>query len=364
MAEHEPARRPGAGHRRRRVHRQPPGRAARRRGRPRPRVLLLQLAGLARLARRARRARRAPRSTSGSATSATPRFVEAAAAGHRGRLPPRGADRDPVLLRRRRSRSSTPTSGARSTSSRRRGAPASRRIVHTSTSEVYGTPATLPIGETHPLQAQSPYAASKIAADQLAARLPRAASVCRWSILRPFNTYGPRQSARAVMPTMLAQLLAGAARVRLGRLDPRRDLTFVADTVDGFVRAATGRRRRRAGRSSSAPAGRESIGELFDAGLPAARRRGRRSRTTPARLRPDASEVLVLQSDPSRARELLGWEARDEPRGRAARDRSTGCATHPGSDRRGPCPALRSPRDPAGRADDRRQRRGATSRSA
>ena len=127
------------------------------------------------------------------------------------------------------------------------------------------------------------------------------------TILRPFNTYGPRQSARAVLPTMLRQLLSGAREIHLGRLDPRRDLTFVADTVDGFVRAAT--TAGLDGTTIQLGTGRtDSIGELFalacrllevDATVV----------EDPARLRPDGSEVLVLQSDPTRARDLLGWEA-------------------------------------------------------
>ena len=112
-----------------------------------------------------------------------------------------------------------------------------RRMVNTSTSEVYGTPAHIPILETHALQGQSPYSASKIAADKLCE-----AYHCSFGVpvvtLRPFNTYGPRQSARAVLPTILSQLLAGVTEVRLGRLDPRRDLTFVSDTVNGFLLAA------------------------------------------------------------------------------------------------------------------------------
>jgi NAD dependent epimerase/dehydratase len=113
-----------------------------------------------------------------------------------------------------------------------------RRFVQVSTSEVYGTPETLPIRETHPIQAQSPYAASKAAADQLALSFWRSFGL-PVVVLRPFNTYGPRQSARAVVATILRQLLAGQTEVRLGRLDPRRDLTYVADTVDGLVRAAS-----------------------------------------------------------------------------------------------------------------------------
>ncbi len=181
-----------------------------------------------------------------------------------------------------------------------------RRFVQTSTSEVYGTPAELPIRETHPLNAQSPYAATKVAADQLSLAFGRSFGL-PVVVLRPFNTYGPRQSQRAVLPTMLRQLLAGRQEIRLGRLDTRRDLTFVRDTVDGFVRAATA-----AGIDDATiqlGTGRaESIGELFDI---AQRLCGSRARPVldSARLRPDASEVLVLQSDPSKARALLGWEA-------------------------------------------------------
>jgi UDP-glucose 4-epimerase len=181
-----------------------------------------------------------------------------------------------------------------------------RRFIQTSTSEVYGTPESLPIRETHPLAAQSPYAASKVAADQLSLAFGKSYEL-PVVVLRPFNTYGPRQSDRAVLPTMLRQLLSGRAEIRLGRLDPRRDLTFVADTVDGFIRAATAPGidgeviQLGTGRS-------ESIGELF---AMACRLLGVEARAVedPARLRPDASEVLVLQSDPSRARERLGWEA-------------------------------------------------------
>ena len=182
-----------------------------------------------------------------------------------------------------------------------------RRFIQTSTSEVYGTPETLPITESHPLAAQSPYAASKVAADQLALAFARSYQL-PVVVLRPFNTYGPRQSDRAVLPTMLRQLLDGRTEIRLGRLDPRRDLTFVADTVDGFVRAATAPGidgeviQLGTGRS-------ESIGELLAL---ACRLLGVDAQAVEdqERVRPDASEVLVLQSDPSRARERLGWEAR------------------------------------------------------
>lgn len=179
-----------------------------------------------------------------------------------------------------------------------------KRVIVTSTSEVYGTPETLPIRETHPLNAQSPYAATKVAADQLALSFHRSFGV-PVVVLRPFNTYGPRQSTRAVLPTILAQLLRGATSIKLGRLDTRRDLTFVGDTVDGFVRAAT--TADLDGQTIQLGTGTSpSIREIFEA---ACRALGKQATVEldPQRLRPDASEVLVLESDPARARELLGW---------------------------------------------------------
>ncbi|HXT99578.1 MAG TPA: SDR family NAD(P)-dependent oxidoreductase [Polyangia bacterium] len=180
-----------------------------------------------------------------------------------------------------------------------------RRLVHTSTSEVYGTPADLPIRETHPLNAQSPYAASKVAADQLALAYHMSYGV-PVTVLRPFNTYGPRQSTRAVLPTILSQLAAGKTEVQLGRVDTRRDLTFVADTVDGFVRA--GAADGIEGQTIQLGTNRAvSIAELFDM---ACKVLGVSATivTDPRRVRPDASEVLVLQSDPARARDRLGWQ--------------------------------------------------------
>ncbi|WP_222851110.1 SDR family NAD(P)-dependent oxidoreductase [Phytoactinopolyspora mesophila] len=180
------------------------------------------------------------------------------------------------------------------------------RVVHTSTSEVYGTPESVPITEGHPIQAQSPYSASKIAADQLCQAYARSFRIDVVT-LRPFNTYGPRQSARAVIPAILGQLLAGAEEVRLGSLWPRRDLTFVTDTVDGFVRMAT---------SDLAPGSliqlgtghAVSIGELFDLCCEVTARRARVV-TDRERLRPAESEVQVLLSEPSQAKEELGWQA-------------------------------------------------------
>ena len=184
-----------------------------------------------------------------------------------------------------------------------------QRLVQTSTSEVYGTPETLPIREGHPLNPQSPYAASKAAADHLALAFHRSFDL-PVVVLRPFNTYGPRQSERAVLPTIIRQLLTGSGEVRLGRLDTRRDLTFVADTVDGFVRAAIGDGA--VGRTIQLGTGRaETIERLLELAARATRVTPRVIQV-PERMRPDASEVLVLQSDPALAEELLGWRATTE----------------------------------------------------
>jgi len=181
------------------------------------------------------------------------------------------------------------------------------RLIQTSTSEVYGTPETLPITEGHPLRGQSPYSATKIGADKLCEAYYSAFDVPVVT-LRPFNTYGPRQSARAVIPTILSQLLAGSRTVALGNLSPRRDLTFVSDTVRGFLAAATATGIE--GTTIHLGTGRaESIGDVFHA---ACRACGVQAVAEQAeeRLRPDRSEVMVLQSDPSAARRLLGWEAK------------------------------------------------------
>jgi NAD dependent epimerase/dehydratase len=182
-----------------------------------------------------------------------------------------------------------------------------RRVVQTSTSEVYGTPERIPILETHALQGQSPYSASKIGADKLceAYHLSYGLPVVT---VRPFNTYGPRQSTRAVLPTILVQLLAGAREVRLGRLDPRRDLTFVSDTVEGFVLAAAAPDVD--GEVVQLGTGRAvSVGELFAAACAALGVEARAVEDT-QRLRPGTSEVMVLLSDPAKAKRLLGWDAR------------------------------------------------------
>jgi nucleoside-diphosphate-sugar epimerase len=112
------------------------------------------------------------------------------------------------------------------------------RVIQTSTSECYGTAQYTPIDERHPLHGQSPYAATKIGADQLAESFYLSFEL-PVTIARPFNTFGPRQSARAVVPTILSQLLSGATELRLGALDPARDLNYVTNTVDGFLALAS-----------------------------------------------------------------------------------------------------------------------------
>ncbi|WP_405743546.1 GDP-mannose 4,6-dehydratase [Streptomyces sp. NBC_01525] len=179
-----------------------------------------------------------------------------------------------------------------------------RRLLHTSTSEVYGSALTAPISESHPLQPQSPYSASKIGADMMA--------LSHWhafelpvTVVRPFNTYGPRQSARAVIPTILAQLHAGAREIRLGSLTPTRDFTYVTDTAAGFLALADCDRA--LGESVNLGTGREiSVGDLAKALITAS---GRDAEVVvdPARLRPSGSEVQRLLSDNTRAREWAGW---------------------------------------------------------
>ncbi|HKX68362.1 MAG TPA: SDR family NAD(P)-dependent oxidoreductase [Intrasporangium sp.] len=184
---------------------------------------------------------------------------------------------------------------------RRHGTP---RLVNTSTSEVYGTPEQVPITESHPLRGQSPYSATKISADKLCESYALSFETPVMT-LRPFNTFGPRQSARAVIPTVLSQLLAGADEVRLGDVTPKRDFTFVTDTADGFVRAAL---------SAVAPGttiqlgtGRTiSIGEVVDL-CRTVTGSAAEIVTEQARIRPEGSEVQVLLSDPTRANEVLGW---------------------------------------------------------
>jgi dTDP-glucose 4,6-dehydratase len=178
------------------------------------------------------------------------------------------------------------------------------RVVHTSTSEVYGTALRVPIDESHPLQGQSPYSASKIGADKLAESFYRAFGLPVTTI-RPFNTYGPRQSARAVIPTIITQALSREV-IALGNLEARRDLTYVEDTVDGFLRV--GERPGVDGETINLGSGSEvSIGKLAEAiialiGKPV------KIEIDDSRLRPEKSEVQRLLSDNRLARERLGWQ--------------------------------------------------------
>lgn len=182
-----------------------------------------------------------------------------------------------------------------------------RRVVMTSTSEVYGTARAERMTEDHPLSAQSPYAASKIAADKLAE-----AYACSFGlpvvVLRPFNTYGPRQSPRAVIPAVLQQAIAGADPIRVGSLDPRRDMTFVDDTVRAFMLALSAEGVE--GETIHVGSGEaRSIGALVEACLRAAGSRAR-VEVEPCRQRPARSEVGALCCDASKARRLLGWAPR------------------------------------------------------
>jgi UDP-glucose 4-epimerase len=181
---------------------------------------------------------------------------------------------------------------------------ANSRLIITSTSEVYGTACYTPIDEAHPLQAQSPYSASKIAADKLAESYFRSFDLNVITV-RPFNTYGPRQSARAVIPTIVSQLLLTDS-LRLGSLDPVRDLTYVSDTVRGFLIA--GKAEKAVGQVINLGNGNGiSIGDLAQVIMDAT---GRQVPITcdAHRVRPPASEVELLIAKTDLARELLSWE--------------------------------------------------------
>lgn len=179
------------------------------------------------------------------------------------------------------------------------------KVVHTSTSEVYGTARFVPITEDHPLQGQSPYSASKIGADQIAMSFHTSFGT-PVSVLRPFNTYGPRQSARAVIPTIITQIANGKREIRLGALHPTRDFNYVSDTVAGFVAALDSQRI--VGEVVNVGSNFEiSIGdtvrmiaEVMNAEI--------RILTDEQRLRPEKSEVERLWASNAKARELLGWQ--------------------------------------------------------
>jgi dTDP-glucose 4,6-dehydratase len=179
-----------------------------------------------------------------------------------------------------------------------------RRVIHTSTSEVYGTARFVPITEEHPLRGQSPYSATKIAADQLAYSFHASFGV-PVVIVRPFNTYGPRQSARAVIPTIITQIASGQRRIQLGAVSPTRDFNYVHDTVAGFIAALNSNRG--VGEAVNFGSNFEiSIGdtarliaEAMNADIEIVR--------DEARMRPENSEVERLWADNAKATELFGW---------------------------------------------------------
>ncbi len=179
------------------------------------------------------------------------------------------------------------------------------KVVHTSTSEVYGTARFVPITEEHPLQGQSPYSASKIGADQIALSYYTSFGV-PVAVIRPFNTYGPRQSARAIIPTVMTQILNGRRTLQLGALHPTRDFNFVRDTVRGFIQVLEAK---------------ASVGEVINVGSNFEVSIGDLVRiiaqvmgvdveitTDRERLRPEKSEVERLWADNAKAKQLIGWE--------------------------------------------------------
>ena len=181
------------------------------------------------------------------------------------------------------------------------------KVVHTSTSEVYGTARFVPITEDHPLQGQSPYSASKIAADQMALSFYNSFDT-PVAIIRPFNTYGPRQSARAFIPTVITQIASGERTIKLGALHPTRDLNYVADTVAGFIAVAecdgSVGEVINVGSNYEISMGETArmIAEIMGAGIEIA--------TDEQRLRPEKSEVERLWADTTKARRLLTHEPR------------------------------------------------------
>lgn len=179
-----------------------------------------------------------------------------------------------------------------------------QKVIHTSTSEVYGTARFVPITEEHPLQGQSPYSATKIAADQLALSYYYAfgTPVC---VMRPFNTYGPRQSARAVIPTIITQIAAGKSQLKLGALHPTRDFNYVQDTVSGFIAMLHSDKALgeviNIGSNYEISIGETAqlIAEVMDSAISI--------ETDNVRLRPENSEVERLWADNQKAQRLLNW---------------------------------------------------------
>ncbi|WP_211847099.1 SDR family NAD(P)-dependent oxidoreductase [Neoroseomonas eburnea] len=179
-----------------------------------------------------------------------------------------------------------------------------QRLVHTSTSEVYGSARYVPIDEAHPLQAQSPYAATKIAADKLVESYVRSFGIKAVTV-RPFNTFGPRQSARAFIPTVIGQVLGGAEAVKLGATTPVRDLTYVSDTVAGFITAA-GCEAAQGGCFNLGTGSGASVGEVASR-IIALMGSAARIELDPERLRPAASEVDRLVSANGAFTAVSGW---------------------------------------------------------
>jgi len=181
------------------------------------------------------------------------------------------------------------------------------RLIHTSTSEVYGTAKFVPITEEHPLQGQSPYSASKIGADQLANSFFTSFDLPVVTV-RPFNTYGPRQSARAVIPTIITQIANGKNEIKLGAISPTRDFNYIKDTVDGFIAALNSKNGLgeviNLGSNYEVSIGEtaEIIAEVMNAEI--------KIINDKQRLRPKESEVERLWADNSKAKDLFGWEPR------------------------------------------------------
>ena len=183
------------------------------------------------------------------------------------------------------------------------------KVVHTSTSEVYGTANYVPINETHPLQGQSPYSASKIGADQMAISFYNSFQL-PVSIARPFNTYGPRQSARAVIPSIIIQLANGSTDLKLGSLSPTRDFNFVSDTVNGFISIAESEKS--IGQVINIGSGFEvSIGETAKM-IAKIMKHDIKIELEEQRLRPENSEVQRLWACNKKAKELLNWTPKHE----------------------------------------------------
>ncbi len=179
------------------------------------------------------------------------------------------------------------------------------KVIHTSTSEVYGTARFVPITEEHPLQGQSPYSASKIGADHIAMSFYHAFNT-PVSIIRPFNTYGPRQSARAVIPSVITQIRAGLRKIKMGALKPTRDFNYIDDTVRGFIALAESEKA--VGEVINIGSNFEiSVGETVDL-IAEIMEANVEIEMDQVRLRPDKSEVERLWADNSKAKRMTGWE--------------------------------------------------------